>query len=390
MENIHDFLCPSTNLIGMGSIKDLPTYLMPHKLSKALIVTDKNIISLGYVEMIETILKSLFISYDIFDGILHPNSTVSFVEDGLAYFNKGLNPLKRNYRFIISVGGGTCHDCAKGIATVAANGGSIADYEGYKKMTKPSLPTISINTTSGSGSEISNFVILTDESRRLKMVIGDPKLMPLISVNDPMFMPTMPPEVTASSGMDAATHAIESFISTEASPTTDALAIGALKIVFKYLKRAYDNGNDMEAREQMMYANVMAGMAFNNAGLGLVHAITHQIGGFYQQIHGVCNSVILPYVIEFNSVSVPEERILKLCTAVGERAVTQDEAIYKIKHKIESLSNDMNLPLNLKNLGVKEKDLEFLSKNAVKDICILTNPRQTSVEDVLNIFKTAM
>lgn len=390
MENTHNFICPSINLIGTGSLKNLPNYLIPHKLSKALIVTDKNIIKLGYVEMIETILKSLFISYDIFDGILHPNSTISFVEDGLKYFKKGLNPIKRSYNFIISIGGGTCHDCAKGIAIVATNGGSIGQYEGYKKMTKPCLPVIAINTTSGSASEISSFIIITDESRRLKMDIGDPKILPTISVNDPMFMTTMPPDVTMSSGMDVATHAIESFVSTEAYTTTDALALSALKIVFTYLKRAYINGNDLEAREQMMYGNVMAGLAFNNAGLGLVHAISHQIGGFYQQTHGTCNTVLLPYVIEFNSPSIPEEKILKLCSTLGEKALNKHEAIDKIKNKIRILSRETNMSLHLKDLGVKEKDLEFLSNNAVKDISIFTNPRQATVEDVLNILKIAM
>jgi len=390
LENTHNFLCPSINLIGTGALKNLPNYLMPHKLSKALIVTDKNIISLGYVEMIEKILKSLFISYDIFDGILHPNSTISFVEDGLTYFKKGLNPLKRGYHFIISIGGGTCHDCAKGIAIIATNGGSITDYEGYKKMTKPCLPLITINTTSGSASEISNFVILTDESRKLKIDIGDPKMTPIISVNDPIFMPSMPPDVTVSSGMDAATHAIESFVSTEAFPATDALALGALKLVFTYIKRACDNGNDLEAREQMMYANIMAGLAFNNAGLGLVHAMTHQIDGFYQQIHGVCNTVLLPYVIEFNSPSIPDKRILKLCSTMGEDASNQDEALCKIKNKIQTLSRELGIPISLKDIGVKEQDLRFLSNNAVKDIAIFTNPRQATVEDVFNIFKIAM
>lgn len=390
MENTHNFLLPGTNLIGVGAIKDLPTELLKYKLSKALIVTDKNIISCGYVEMVQTILESLFISYDIFDGILHPNCNVSFIEDGLTYFRKGLNPLKRDYDFIVSIGGGTNHDCAKGIAIVATNGGEIGDYEGYNKMTKACLPIIAINTTAGSASEISNFSIITDESRRVKMTIGDPKMMPIISVNDPMFMATMPPEVTASSGIDIASHAIEAYVSTEASPITDTLALDALKLAFRYLKRAYDNGHDTEAREQMMYASVMAGMAFNNAGLGYVHSLAHQIGGFYQQIHGVCNAVLLPHVLEFNSIAIPEERILKICEAVGEKAETQEEAIDKIKYKIQKLVKDIGLPINLKPMGVEETDIEFLSKNAEKDITATTNPRQGTFVDIMGIYNASM
>ena len=390
MENTHNFVCPNTNLIGVGAIKDLATYLMPHKLSKALIVTDKNIISFGYIETVETILKNLFISYDIFDGVLHPNPTISFVENGLAFFKEGSNLLKRNYNFIISVGGGSNHDCAKGIAIVATNGGSIGDYEGYNKMLKPSLPLIVINTTAGSASEVTNVAVIKDESRKTKIIIADPKMLPIISVNDPMFMTTMPPDVTASSGIDAASHAIESFVSTESSPITDTLAIDALKLVFIYLKRAYDNGNDMEAREQMMYASVMSGMAFNNTGLGYVHALSHQVGAFYQEIHGVCNAVLLPHVLEFNSVSIPQERILKLCNAVGGDAHNQNDALTIIKNKIQSLCKEIGIPINLKDIGVKEVDLDFLSRNAAKDICVLTNPRQGTHEDIINIYKAAM
>lgn len=390
MENTHNFFLPSKNLIGVGAIKDLPTELMAYKLSKALIVTDKNIISYGYVETVETILKSLFISYDIFDGILHPNPTVSFVEDGLTYFNKGLNLLKRDYDFIISIGGGTNHDCAKGIAIVATNGGKIGDYEGYNKMTKPCLPIIAINTTSGSGSEIGSFAIITDESRRLKMVIGDPKMIPIISVNDPMFMVTMPPEVTASSGIDVASHAIEAFVSTEASPITDSLAMEALKIVFGYLKRAYDNGHDLEAREKMMFASTMAGMAFNNAGLGYVHSMAHQIGGFYNQTHGVCNAVLLPHVLEFNSLSISDERIFRISKAMCIKTDNKKEAVNKIMRSIQKLSHDIGIPTHLKDMGVKKKDIEFLSKNAEKDITTSTNPRQGTFVDIMDIYIAAM
>ncbi|MFL0198443.1 iron-containing alcohol dehydrogenase [Clostridium sp. WILCCON 0269] len=390
MQNIHDFRLPSINLIGVGALKDLSLELMPYKLSKALIVTDKNIISLGYVEIVEKILRDLFISYDIFDGILHPDCTISFIEDALAYFEKGLNILKRDYHFIISIGGGTNHDCAKGIAIVATNGGSIADYEGYNKMTKPSLPVITINTTSGSGSEVSNVAIIKDESRKVKMTIADPKMIPIISVNDLRFMPSMPPEITASSGIDVLTHVIEGFVSTEASPVTDSLAINAVKLVFGYLKRAYENGNDLEAREKMMFANVMGGMVLNNAGLGYVHCVSHQIGAFYEQVHGACNAILLPHVLEFNAVSIPEERILKISEAIGAKANNKQEAINKIKHSIQNLSEDIGLPTHLNSIGVNEDDLELLSKNAEKDINSLVNPRKGTFVDIMGIFKAAM
>ncbi|ATW26220.1 iron-containing alcohol dehydrogenase [Candidatus Formimonas warabiya] len=390
MENTHNFIMPRTNLMGVGALKDLPTLLLSWKLKKALIVTDKNIISLGYAEMIETILKSLFISYDIFDGVLHPNPTVSFVQDGLSYFHKGINMLKRDYAFIISIGGGTNHDCAKAIAILATNGRAISDYEGYNKVTKPVLPQIAINTTAGSGSEVSSFTIIADESRKVKMTIGDPEITPFISVNDPMFMSTMPREVTASSGIDVVVHAIESYISTEASPITDHLALGALKLAFDYLDRAYNNGNDLEAREQMMYAAAMAGMAFNNAGLGLTHAMAHQLGGFYTGPHGVYNGVLLPYVIEFNCPSVPEDRMMKISETIGQKAGSKGEAMKKIHKAIRKLCTEIGIPEGLKQMGVAEGVLEELSQNALKDIITFTNPRQASREDIINMFKNAL
>lgn len=389
MENTHNYILPKTNLIGIGAIKDLPNELLSWKLSKVLIVTDKNMISLGYVENVERMLKSLFISYDIFDGILHPNPTVSFVEDGLTYFKKGINIFERNYKLIISIGGGTNHDCAKAIATVATNGGSIIDYEGYNKVTKPAIPQIAINTTAGSAAELTMFAIIADNSRKVKMVIASPFLTPFISVNDPIFMTTMPKEVTASSGIDVVSHAIEAFVSTEASPITDSLALEAIRLAFEYLPRAYENGNDLEAREKMMFANIMAGMAFNNAGLGYVHCMAHQLGGFYNQTHGCYNAVLLPYVFEFNSVSIPEQRILKLCEAMGAIIHNRSQAVDLIIDSIIKLRSKIEIPSNLSEMGLKESDIEILSQNALKDICSFTNPRQGFVEDFISLFKAA-
>ncbi len=390
MENNHNFWTPKTNLIGVGAIKDLPNELLAWKLSKALIVTDKNIISLGYVEIVEKILKSLFIFYDIFDGVVHPNPTVSFVEDGLACCDNGLMEIKKDYDLIISIGGGSNHDCAKAIATVATNGGSITDYEGWNKVTKPPIPQIAINTTAGSGAEITMSAVIADETRKVKMVISSPMMTPYISVNDPLFMATMSQEVTASSGIDVASHAIEAYVSTEASPISDNLAMGALELVFNYLPRAYDNGNDMEAREKMMFANIMAAMAFNTAGLGYVHALAHQLGGFYKATHGNINAILLPYVLEFNAPSIPDERISRICKAIHVRAVGKAQGIDLIVRSIIDLSSHLGIPGSLKDIGMESGDIEELSRNALKDIISLTNPRKGTLQDIMDLYKEAM
>lgn len=389
MENTHNFLLPKTNLIGVGCIKDLPNELLKWKLSKALIVTDKNLIKFGHVETIEKILKNLFIEYDIFEGVLHPNPTVAFVEDGLAYFPNQINLFKKSYDLIISIGGGTNHDCAKAIATVAANGGSIIDYEGYNKVTKPMMPLICINTTGGTGAELTSIAVITDISRKTKMSIFSTLMVPMISVNDPMFMITLSEKITAESGFDVFMHAIEGYCSTEATPITDALALDAIKIAFEYLPRAYDNGNDILAREQMMFASVMAGMVLNNAGLGYVHALAHQLGGFYNHIHGENEAVIFPYVFEFNSASIPEERIFDICRALKLKAQTKTQAVDKIISALRKLCSELGLPSNLKQLGLEENDIELLSENALKDLVGFTNPRKGSVEDIMNLYRMA-
>ena len=389
MENTHNFNLPRINLAGVGAIKDLPAELLDWKLRKALIVTDKNMINLGYVERVGTILKSLFITYDIFEGVLHPNPTVAFVEDGLDYFEKGLNLLKRDYGLIISVGGGSNHDCAKAIAAVATNGGSIIDYEGYNKIPKPSVPTICINTTGGSGAEVTGTVIIADTSRKVKMAITSPELTPIISVNDPTFMISMPRQITASSGVDVIVHAIEAFVSTEAFPITDSLALGAIKTAYEYLPRAYENGNDMEAREQMMFASVMAGMAFNNAGLGYAHSLAHQLGGFYSQRHGDFTAILLPHVLDFNAVSIPDDRIQRIAEAMHINPINKVQNVNSIMNALQKLNTEVEIPQGLNQMGLNEDDMEQIAANAFNDVTTFVNPRKGTVEDMMNILRAA-
>jgi alcohol dehydrogenase len=388
MENTHNFFIPKYNLIGVGAIKDLTSELLRWKLRKVLIVTDKNIIKAGLVELVEKMLKNLFIFYDIFDGVSHTNPTVSFVEDGLAYFPSGLE-LRRDYHLLISVGGGSVHDCAKAIAAVAANEGSITGYEGYNKIAKPAVPHIAINTTY-SGAEMTMFAMITDESRKVKMVIASPQIIPLVSVNDPMFQVSMPPEITAESGIDALGHAIEAYSSIEASPITDAMALEVVRVIFRYLKRAFENGNDLEAREQMMFTGVMAGTAFTNAGVGYNHALGHQLGGFYNQLHGNYEGILLPHVFAFNAEAIPEDKIRQLAEIMGIDARTKPGAVEQICAAIRKLASDIGIPAGLSKMDVQKEDLDTLAENAAKDIAALTNPRKGTLEDMKKIYQAAM
>jgi len=252
-------------------------------------------------------------------------------------------------------------------------------------------PLIAVNTTAGTASEMTRFCIVTDTSRNVKMAIVDWRVTPNIAVNDPLLMVKMPPSLTAATGMDALTHAVEAYVSTAATPVTDACALGAIELISKYLRAAVINGEDIQPRDKMAYAEYLAGMAFNNASLGYVHAMAHQLGGFYDLPHGVCNAILLPHVSAYNLTAKPE-RFVSLAQAMGEtvEGLSSSVATGKALDAIKRLSSDVGIPAGLEELGVKEKDLPLMAQNAQKDVCGLTNPRTPTTEDVIQIYRDAL
>src|SRR5471032_3475937 len=293
--------------------------------------------------------------------------------------------------FVVSLGGGSPHDCAKGIALCATNGGQIRDYEGVDQSEKPQLPLVAINPTAGTASEMTSFCIITDETRHVKMAIVDRNVTPLLSVNDPALMVGMPKGLTAATGMDALTHAIEAYVSTAATPITDACAIKAIELISANLRLAVRDGSDMQARENMAYAQFLAGMAFNNASLGYVHAMAHQLGGFYDLPHGVCNAVLLPHVQSFNA-SVCAKRLSDVAKAMGldTQHLDHEQGAAVAIAAIRKLSSDVGIPSGLAELGVKADDIPTLAANAMKDACGFTNPRPAEQEQIEEIFHAAM
>lgn len=292
--------------------------------------------------------------------------------------------------FVVSLGGGSPHDCAKGIALCATNGGHIGDYEGVDRSSKPQLPLVAINTTAGTASEMTRFCIITDETRHVKMAIVDRNVTPLLSVNDPSLMVGMPKGLTAATGMDALTHAIEAYVSTAATPITDACAIKAIELISANLRLAVRDGSDKVARENMAYAQFLAGMAFNNASLGFVHAMAHQLGGFYDLPHGVCNAVLLPHVQSFNA-SVSAKRLSDVGRALGAntQGASDEEGAQLAIAAIRSLAHDVEIPAGLRELGAKLQDIPLLATNALKDACGLTNPRRADQRQIEEIFRSA-
>ncbi len=378
------FFIPSENVMGAGCLSDAVQVIRQKGFKKALIVTDKPLKDLGVAGRVLSLLQGAGMDGVIYDGV-KPNPTTANVEAGLALL-KG-----DQCDFVISLGGGSPHDCAKGIALCAANGGKIADYEGVDQSAKPQLPLVSINTTAGTASEMTRFCIITDESRHVKMAIVDRHVTPILSVNDPELMAGMPKGLTAATGMDALTHAVEAYVSIAATPITDACALKAVGLIANHLRSAVANGADMGAREQMAYAQFLAGMAFNNASLGYVHAMAHQLGGFYDLPHGVCNAVLLPHVQEFNARDVAP-RLKEVGEAMGLNlsGLTAEAGAKAAIQAIRQLSVDVGIPPNLTALGAKAEDIPTLAANAMKDACGLTNPRRASQAEIEGIFAAAM
>ncbi|WP_373973682.1 L-threonine dehydrogenase [Chitinibacter sp. SCUT-21] len=378
------FFIPNVNLMGAGCLSDAAKTMQAYGFKKALVVTDVPLVKIGVVKRVTDLLNSQGIATVVFDAV-QPNPTTQNVADGLALLQAN------GCDCVISLGGGSPHDCAKGIALVAVNGGTIKDYEGVDKSAKPQLPLIAINTTAGTASEMTRFCIITDEARHVKMAIVDKHTTPILSVNDPELMLLKPAGLTAATGMDALTHAIEAYVSTAATPITDACALKAVEIISQSLRQAVKNGDDIEAREQMAYAQFLAGMAFNNASLGYVHAMAHQLGGFYDLPHGVCNAILLPHVQAYNK-QVAAKRLGDVARAMGESTagLSDNAAADVCLDAIRTLAADVGIPSGVAQLGAKAEDIPTLAANALKDACGFTNPKQPTLEEVCAIYSAAM
>ncbi|CAI1601233.1 L-threonine dehydrogenase [Serratia quinivorans] len=378
------FFIPSVNMIGSGCLDDAAKTMKQQGLRHALIVTDKVLNNIGVVAQVQQLLAVQQIESCVYDGT-HPNPTTLNVKQGLALLQE------HRCDCVVSLGGGSPHDCAKGIALVATNGGEIKDYEGVDRSAKPQLPMIAINTTAGTASEMTRFCIITDEARHIKMAIVDKHVTPILSVNDPHLMAGMPKGLTAATGMDALTHAIEAYVSSAANPITDACALKAVTMIAESLRDAVADGSNMQARENMAYAQFLAGMAFNNASLGYVHAMAHQLGGFYDLPHGVCNAVLLPHVQEFNArVCAPRLKDVAVAMGLDVKHLNDPQGAAACIAAIRLLAKDVGIPAGLLDLKVKEQDFDTLAANALKDACGFTNPIQATHEQIVAIFRAAM
>lgn len=384
-EQVYGYYIPTVSLMGVGSHKQIPAQVKTLGGTSIFLVTDAFLGRPGgMAEDIKAMLEAEGIKVTIFAGA-EPNPTDKNVHDGLKIYQES------GADMILTLGGGSSHDCGKGIGLVATNGGHIRDFEGLDKSTKPMPPFIAVNTTAGTASEMTRFAVITNTSNHVKMAIADWRSTPNVAINDPLLMVGMPPALTAATGMDALTHAVEAYVSVAATPLTDSAALMAIKLIANYLRAAVANGQNLEARDKMAYAEYLGGMAFNNAGLGYVHAMAHQLGGLYNLPHGVCNAILLPHVETFNIIACPE-RFVDVAVAMGEnvQGLSVRDAADKAISAIKKLSVDVGIPSGLAQLNANEKDFEVMAGNAMKDICSLFNPRTATLDDVIGIYKSAM
>ena len=386
---ITSFFIPTVTLVGPNCSKEIPSRLKSLGAKHPLIVTDKGIVACGILKQITDILDDGGVSYVVFDGAV-PNPTDQNVHDAAAvYKENGCDSL-------ITLGGGSSHDCGKGVGFLVSNGGKIQDYEGVDKSSKPFPPYVAVNTTAGTASEMTRFCIITDVARKVKMAIVDWRCTPSVAIDDPVLMMGMPPSLTAATGMDALTHAVEAYVSTAATPMTDACAEKAIEYINRYLRRAVANGQDKEAREGMCYAEYLAGMAFNNASLGHVHAMAHQLGGFYNLPHGECNAILLPIVEEYNLLA-HLDKFINIARMMDENidGLSKRDAAELAISAIRRLSQDVGIPASITELAkrygkeVSRSDIPTMVANAQKDACGLTNPRKMTDAAVQQLYEIA-
>lgn len=381
-----DYFLPTTNYFGRGSVKVVGEKAKLLGGTKVLVVTDGFLSQLsgGPVEQVLDLLKAEGIESVIYDKV-EPNPKDTNVSDGLKIYQE------EKCDMIITVGGGSPHDCGKGIGIAATHEGDLYDYAGIDTLENPLPPIIAVNTTAGTASEITRHAVITNTKLKIKYVIVSWRNTPLVSINDPLLMLGKPAALTAATGMDALTHAVESYITLGANPVTDAAAIQAMKLISNNLRQAVANGQNIEARENMAHASLLAGMAFNNSGLGYVHAMAHQLGGLYDMPHGVANAVLLPHVARYNLISNPK-KYADMAEFLGENieGLSVMEAADKTIEALRRLSSDVGIPSGLKELGVKEEDFEYMAEMALKDGNAGTNPISGTKEDIIKIFKEAM
>jgi alcohol dehydrogenase len=375
---------PKISLHGDNAINDMVAMISQKSPGKALIVTDGQLLELGLLDSLFTAMNQAKLAYAVYSDV-QPNPTAELVNAGWKQFQQ------QQCQYLIAFGGGSPIDTAKGIRILSANPGPVTAYSGVGKVKNAGVFFVAINTTAGTAAEMTSNAVIIDSQRQVKEVIIDSNLIPDIAVDDPAIMMAIPASITAATGMDALTHAIEAYVSVAAHPLTDPSALAAIRTISQWLPKAVSNGKDAQAREKMAQGQYLAGMAFNSAGLGLVHALAHQPGATHNLPHGVCNAILLPIIEAFNRPSCPA-RFADIAQAMGIDIsnMDQQQASEAAINAIRALSEQVGIPRGFSTLGIKEQDIENWLDKALADPCAPCNPRQASREEVRQLYLSAL
>ena len=376
------FVLNETSYHGAGAIKDIATEAKGRGFKRAFVCSDPDLIKFGVTKKVIDVLEGAGLDYEIYSNI-KPNPTIENVQTGVEAFKKS------GADYLIAIGGGSSMDTAKGIGIVIANPEfeDIRSLEGVAPTKNKSVPIFAVPTTAGTAAEVTINYVITDVEKNRKMVCVDPKDIPVVAFVDPEMMSSMPKGLTAATGMDALTHAIEGYITAGAWELSDMFHLKAIEIISRSLRNAV--ANTPEGRADMALGQYVAGMGFSNVGLGIVHSMAHPLGALYDTPHGVANAIILPTVMEYNAPATGEKyrEIARAMGVQGVDSMTQEEYRKAAIDAVRKLSEDVGIPADLKAI-VKEEDIPFLAQSAYDDACRPGNPRETSVEEIAELYKT--
>lgn len=381
---VNRFVLNETSYHGAGAIKEIATEVKGRGFKKAFVCSDPDLIKFGVTKKVTDVLDNADIDYEIYSEI-KPNPTIENVQTGVAAFKAS------GADCIIAIGGGSSMDTAKAIGIIIKNPdfADVRSLEGVAPTTNKCVPIIAVPTTAGTAAEVTINYVITDTEKNRKMVCVDPKDIPVVAVVDPDMMSSMPKGLTAATGMDALTHAIEGYITAGAWELSDMFHLKAIEIISNSLRGAVEN--TPQGREGMALGQYVAGMGFSNVGLGIVHSMAHPLGALYDTPHGVANAIILPTVMEYNAPATGEKyrNIAKAMGVDGVDSMTLDEARKAAVNAVKKLSKDVGIPENLKDI-VKPEDVDFLAQSAYDDACRPGNPRETSVEEIKELYLSLM
>ena len=383
MLNAFEFMGSGKIYFQPGSIKKLGEEVKTLRGRKILLVTDKGVKNTGILAKAIESLEREGIPHVVFDEV-EPNPRLETTQKGFALLKE------KGCDILAAVGGGSPIDTAKAIGIQATNPEPLLKYEGANKVANPLPPLIAVPTTAGTGSEVTGASVITDRTRKYKVPIRSPFLIPRVALLDPEVLATLPPPVLASTGMDALTHAYETFVSTATNPLSQALAYDSMRLIGKYLRPLYANPDNREAQGGMMLASTMAGMAFFNGRLGVVHALAHPLGGFFDIPHGLANAILLPPCMEFSRLAAPD-LLARVAEALGKdiRGLTGEEASKKAAEAVREILADTRIPTSLKEVGAKREAFEAMAKDALTSGIHLSNPRRTAFEDMVALYQAA-